>query len=272
MTLLEGKVGLVTGAGSGLGRATALLAAAEGSRVVVADIDSEAGQETVRQISRAARSVGSAGSAVSPGSPGSAIFVHTDVANEAQVESMVARTVEEFGALDWASNNAVGGAASFGPLHQIEERGFTSTLDVCLKGVFFGMKYQIPAMLENGGGSIINITTAAVDKGEAMLAAYTAAKGGVEALTRTGAAEYSARGVRINAVAPGGFETPALARYFERYPEFRERTVNTHAMRRLGTPAEVAEPVIWLASDRASFVTGTTLHCDGGVGVNSHLL
>ena len=257
MRLLEGKVGLVTGAGSGLGRATALLAAEEGSRVVIADIVEESGIETADRVRKAG---------------GEALFVRTDVSDEAQVEAMVARAVEAFGALDWASNNAVGGSARFGPLDQIDERSWMSTLDVCLKGVFFGMKYEIPAMLGNGGGSIINITTAAVDKGEAMLAAYVAAKGGVASLTRTGAAEYSARGIRVNAVAPGGFETPALTRYFERYPEFKEKTVNTHAMRRLGKPEEVAEPVIWLASDRASFVTGTTLYCDGGVAVNSHLL
>ncbi len=257
MRLLEGKVGLVTGGGSGLGRATALLAAEEGSRVVVADIVEESGNETVDRVQKAG---------------GEAVFVRTDVSDEEQVEAMVARALEAFGTLDWASNNAVGGSAGFGPLDQIDERSWMSTLDVCLKGVFFGMKYQIPAMLDNGGGSIINITTAAVEKGEAMLAAYVAAKGGVAALTRTGAAEYSARGIRVNAVAPGGFETPALERYFVQYPEFKEKAINTHAMRRLGTPEEVAQPVIWLASDRASFVTGTTLVCDGGVAVNSHLL
>ena len=257
MKLLAGKVGLVTGGGSGLGRATALLAAEEGSQVVVADINEVSGAETVDLIRHAG---------------GDALFLRTDVADEEQVEAMVAGAVDGFGALHWASNNAVGGAAGFRSLHEIDEKGWTRTLDVCLKGVFFGMKHQIPAMLKSGGGSIVNISSAAVAKGEAMLAAYVAAKGGVEALTRTGAAEYSARGIRVNAVAPGGFETPAIARYFEQYPEFREKTVNTHAMRRLGQPKEVAQPVIWLASDRASFVTGATLSCDGGVGVNSHLL
>ena len=127
-------------------------------------------------------------------------------------------------------------------------------------------------MLASGGGSIINITTASVFKGEAMLGAYTAAKGGVESLTRTAAAEYAARGLRINTVAPGGMETPAILRYFEEFPEFKEKTVASHAMRRLARPEEVAEPVIWLASDRASFVTGSCLVCDGGVAVNSHML
>jgi NAD(P)-dependent dehydrogenase (short-subunit alcohol dehydrogenase family) len=104
-----------------------------------------------------------------------------------------------------------------------------------------------------------------------MLGAYAAAKGGVHTLTMTAAAEYAARGVRVNSVAPGGFETPAIARYFEQFPELKERTIATHAMRRLGKPEEIAEPVVWLASDRASFVTGSSLLCDGGVLINSHL-
>lgn len=256
MKLLDGKVGLVTGAARGLGRATALLAAREGSQVVVADVDSVGGEETAEQI----RSRG-----------GEALFVATDVTRADQVEAMVAAAVETFGRLDWASNNAVGGTGHFGPLHEIDERTWSATLDVCLKGVFYGMKYEIPAMLERGG-SIINITTASIFKGEAMLAAYVAAKGGVDALTKTGAAEYSARGIRVNSVAPGGFETPAIAHYFERFPDFKRRTIGTHALRRLGTPEEVAQPVVWLASDRASFVTGACIQCDGGVLVNSHLL
>jgi NAD(P)-dependent dehydrogenase (short-subunit alcohol dehydrogenase family) len=178
--------------------------------------------------------------------------------------------VERFGRLDWACNNAVGGGR-FAPLEQIDDDNWTRTIDVCLKGGFNGLKYEIPAMLKNGGGSIINITTASVFKGEAMLGAYAAAKGGVHTLTMTAAAEYAARGVRVNSVAPGGFETPAIARYFEQFPELKERTIATHAMRRLGRPEEVAEPVIWLASDRASFVTGSCLLCDGGVLVRSHL-
>ncbi len=257
MGLLDGKAGLVTGAAGGLGAATAILAASEGSKVTVADVNEEGGQDTVEEIRRHG---------------GEAIFVHTDVSEAEQVEAMVARTVESFGRLDWASNNAVGGAGGFRPLHEIDENQWSRTLDVCLKGVFYGMKYEIPAMLEGGGGSIVNITSASIFKGEAMLAAYVASKGGVDALTKTGAAEYAARGIRVNSVAPGGFKTPALEGYLKTYPEIGDRVVATHAMRRFGEPEEVAEPVVWLASDRSSFVTGSCLLCDGGCLVNSHLM
>jgi NAD(P)-dependent dehydrogenase (short-subunit alcohol dehydrogenase family) len=257
MGLLDGKVGLVTGAAQGLGRATALLAAREGSAVVLADVQDDEGE-------RAAAEIRAAG--------GRARYVHADVSIAADVEALVAETIDAFGALDWACNNAVGGAGGFGPLHEIDDRTWDRTLAVTLSGVFYAMKYEIPAMLKNGGGSIINITTAGVVKGEAMLGAYVAAKGGVDALTRAAASEYAARGVRVNSVAPGGFETPAIARYFERFPEQKQATIATNAQRRLGRPEEVAEPVIWLASDRSGFVTGACVACDGGVMVNSHLL
>ncbi len=257
MGLLDAKVGLVTGAASGLGRATALLAAREGSRVVVADIDDAGGEETADRVRREG---------------GDAVYVHADVRDLAQLEEVVGRAQAAYGGLDWASNNAVGGAGGFAALHELDARSWQKTVDVCLTGVFNSMKAEVPAMLERGGGSIVNIITASVEKGEAMLAAYVSSKGGVDALTRTGAAEYAARGIRVNSVAPGGFETPAILRYFERFPEHRENTIKQHAMRRLGKPEEVAEPVIWLASDRASFVTGSCITCDGGVLVNSHLL
>jgi NAD(P)-dependent dehydrogenase (short-subunit alcohol dehydrogenase family) len=255
MGLLEHKVGLITGAAQGLGRAVALLAAREGSRVVLADVQAE-------RAAAVADEIGNGG--------GEALFMRTDVRDPEQVSALVDASVERFGKLDWACNNAVGGGG-FAPLAQIDDDNWTRTIDVCLKGVFNGLKYEIPAMLRTGGGSVINITTASVFKGEAMLGAYAAAKGGVHTLTMTAAAEYAARGVRVNSVAPGGFETPALARYFQQFPELKERTIATHAMRRLGKPEEIAEPVVWLASDRASFVTGSCIICDGGVLVNSHL-
>ncbi|MGH7338578.1 MAG: SDR family NAD(P)-dependent oxidoreductase, partial [Myxococcota bacterium] len=154
----------------------------------------------------------------------------------------------------------------------IDDRTWERTIAITLSGVFYSMKYEIAAMLAGGGGSIVNITSSGALKGEAMLAAYVAAKGGVETLTKAGAAEYAQRGIRVNSVAPGGFETPALARYFERFPDKKQLTIATNAQRRLGSPEEVAEPVIWLASDRSSFVTGAAIACDGGVVVNSHLI
>lgn len=255
--LLDGKVGLVTGGAQGLGAAVARLAAAEGSKLVVGDVQEERGAAAVEALVAGGAEV---------------VFVRSDVSEAADCEALVRTAVDRYGGLDWACNNAISGAGDFGPLESLEERNWDRTLEVCLKGVFLGMRAQIPAMLARGGGSIVNVTTSGMFKGEAMLAAYGAAKGGVHVLTKSGAAEYSARGIRVNSVAPGGMQTPAIERYFEKYPAFREKTIATHAMRRLGRPEEVAEPVIWLASDRASFVTGACLLCDGGSLVSSHLL
>jgi len=257
MALLQGKVGIITGAAQGLGRAIAELAAREGSAVVLSDVQDEAGESAAEAIR---------------GAGGEAGYLHADVADAEQVEALVAHTVEHHGRLDWLCNNAVGGAGRFGPLHELEDRNWTTTLDVCLKGVFHGLKYAVPVMLEAGSGSVVNITTSGMFKGEAMLSAYIAAKGGVHALTMAAAAEYSGRGIRVNSVAPGGMQTPAIQRYFDQFPDFAQKTIDQHAMRRLGRPEEVAEPVVWLASDRASFVTGSCIVCDGGTLVNSHLL
>ena len=141
---------------------------------------------------------------------------------------------------------------------------------VNLDATFYCMKYEIPAMLVNGGGAIVNISSQSGIKGQVRQAAYAAAKGGVIALTKTAAAEYATRGLRVNSVAPGGIETPGIAAYFEANPEVREGTLAVHAMRRLGQPREIADAVAWLCSDRASFVTGDVLLVDGGVGVNAH--
>lgn len=257
MGLLDGKVGIVTGAAQGLGEAICALAAREGSRVVVSDVGDELGEGVAAAIREAG---------------GEAIYAHADVSDEGQMKELVAGAVECFGRVDWLCNNAVGGAGGFGPLDGIDVEHWSRTVDVCMKGVFLGMKHAIPAMLEGGGGAVVNITTTGIFKGEAMLGAYVAAKGGVHALTMATASEYAARGVRVNSVAPAGMETRAIRRYFEKYPEFKEKTIATHAMRRLGRPEEVAEAVVWLASDRASFVTGACLVCDGGNLVNSHLL
>jgi len=252
--LLEGKVGLVTGAGSGIGRATALVFAREGARVAVVDWNRAGAEETVAAI----RAEGLEAEAF-----------EADVSEEAAVEGMVRAVVARFGRLDCASNNAALGAG-FHATTELDRKRWDRCLAVTLTGVWLCMKYEIPAMLANGGGAIVNISSQSGIKGQVRQAAYAAAKGGVIALTKTAAAEFATRGLRVNSVAPGGIETPGIAAYFEANPTIREDTLAVHAMRRLGKPREIADAVAWLCSDRASFVTGDVLLVDGGIGVNAH--
>jgi len=256
MGILEGKVGIVTGAAQGIGRGTALLFAREGAKVAVADVDVAGGEQTAELIRQAG---------------GEAIFVPADMASSEEVAAMVDRCVEAFGGLHCASNNAALGVG-YALTADVKEKAWQRTVDVTLTGVWRCLKFQIPAMLASGGGSIVNISSDSGVKGEAFMSAYSAAKGGVLALTKSAAAEYAARGVRVNAVCPGGIRTPALAGYLERDPALAERARNTHAMRRFGETEEVAEAVAWLCSDRSSFTTGHALMVDGGVLVNSHSL
>ena len=256
MGLLDGKVGLVTGAGSGVGRATAIMFAKDGAKVTVADRDVPAGQETVELIEAAG---------------GTALFVEADVAVLEHVEAMVQATVDRFGGLHCASNNAAAGAG-FRFLPNIEKKAWDGALSVTLTGVWLCMKYEIPAMLASGGGAIVNIASLSGMRGEALQAAYSAAKGGVIALTKSAAAEYAQRGIRVNAVLPGGIRTPAIEQYFRKVPGALEATGAVHAMRRLGEPEEVADAVTYLCSDRASFITGHAMVVDGGVLVNPHTL
>ncbi len=256
MQLLEGKVAIVTGAGSGIGRETALVFAREGARVTVADWSEESGAETVALVEAEG---------------GEALFVRADVSAEADVEAMVGATVDRFGALHCASNNAAHGAG-FRLMQDIPLESWERCLSVTLTGVWLCMKYEVPAMLEAGGGAIVNIASLSGVKGEALQAAYAAAKGGVLALTKTAAGELAQRGIRVNAISPGGIETQAIARYFEEVPDARAASIATHAMRRLGQPREIADAVAYLCSDRASFVTGHAMAVDGGVLVNPHIL
>jgi len=254
--ILEGKVALVTGGAAGIGRATALSFAREGACVAIADLDERGGLETVRLLEAAgARSH----------------FVRADVSDERDVEAMVRSTVAAFGALHCASNNAARGAG-FRPLTEIAREAWDRALAVTLTGVWLCLKHEIPALLAAGGGSIVNIASVSGLKGEATQAAYSAAKGGVLALTKTAAAEWAQRGVRVNAICPGGIRTQAIESYFQHAPGVREASIATHAMRRLGEPEEIAEAVVWLCSGRASFVTGHALVVDGGVLVNPHTL
>ncbi|TXS90174.1 glucose 1-dehydrogenase [Parahaliea maris] len=251
MGLLEGKVGIVTGAGQGIGRAIAQSYAREGAKVVIADFNAEAGDETARLINDAG---------------GTALFVHGDVSNEDSVRDTVSTAVEAYGRLDIACNSAAL-SRGHGPIHEFEREEFDRTVEMCFTNTWLCMKYEIPAMLVNGGGAIVNISSNSSLKGQAFNTAYAAAKGGVNILTKSAAAEYGAQGIRINAVSPGVIRTPGVEKYFAEQPKMAEGLKKAAVMNRLGEPEEIAEAVTFLSSDRASFITGQILSVDGGGAV-----
>lgn len=251
MGLLESKVGFVTGAGQGIGRAIAMSYAREGAAVVIADFNAEMGQETVKLIQQAG---------------GECSFIQGDVSKEDSVREAVNFTVSTYGRLDIACNSAAVSRGS-GPIHEYEREVFDQTLEMCLTNTWLCMKYEIPAMLDNGGGSIVNISSNASLRGQANNTAYAAAKAGVNVLTKSSAAEYGAKGIRINAVSPGVITTPSLEMYFEDHPEKAQGLKRKAIMNRLGEPNEIAEAVSFLSSDRASFITGQLLSVDGGGAV-----
>ena len=251
MGILQDKVGIVTGAGQGIGRAIARAFAREGARVMVADFNAESGEETAALI----RAEG-----------GDARLVHGDVSDEASVQKMVEETVAAWGRLDIACNSAALSRGS-GPIHQFTREVFDQTLEMCLTNTWLCMKHEIAAMLENGGGAIVNISSNSSLKGQAFNTAYAAAKGGVNILTKSSAAEYGSKGIRINAVSPGVIRTPGLEKYFTEQPQVAEQLKKTAVLNRLGEPEEIAEAVVFLLSDRASFITGQLLSVDGGGAV-----
>jgi NAD(P)-dependent dehydrogenase (short-subunit alcohol dehydrogenase family) len=254
--LLKNKIALITGAGEGIGHATALMMARDGAKVAVVDRQVELGESTAEAI----KSNG-----------GEAIFIEADVSKADDIREMVEKTVAHFGRLDCAVNNAAR-SASFALTADTDEKSWDLTCEVTLKGVWLCMKYQIPALLKNGGGSIVNISSLAGIQGEVFQAPYAAAKAGVIGLTQTAAGEYAQQNIRINAVCPGGILTRGMAHYLETVPGAREKVEQTHAMRRLGKPDEIADAICFLSSNRASFITGHPMIVDGGISVNPYLL
>jgi NAD(P)-dependent dehydrogenase (short-subunit alcohol dehydrogenase family) len=244
----DGKVALVTGAASGIGRATARLFAERGAAVVAADVDEPGGRETARLVAEAG---------------GRAHFVRTDVGDPAQVERMVAAAVEAFGRLDFAHNNAgIGGAGLPIPDYPLAE--WQRGIDIMLSGVFYGMKYEIPAILRAGGGAIVNTSSGAGLVGFPGMAAYVAAKHGVIGLTRTAALEWGARGIRINAICPGTARSRMVDEWLGSDPGHEAQVAALHPIGRIAEPREIAEAVLWLCSPGASFVSGAALPVDGG--------
>jgi len=252
---LKDKVVLVTGGSSGIGKAAALAFAAEGAKVVIASRNTELLRNTLRAVEEAG---------------GEGIFVQCDVSNAKQVEAMINTVVATYGGLDCAFNNAGGGAVGtpFALIADCTEEDWDREINVNLKGVWLCMKYEIPHMVKRGGGTIVNTSSVAgMIVNRPGRAAYASAKHGVIGLTKAAALEYAKSGIRVNAVCPGPISVPWIEQLFAVNPEKREPFKNGCLLDRLGRPEEVAQAVVWLCSDAASFVTGIAMPVDGGVVV-----
>ena len=244
--VMEGKAGIVTGAAGGIGRATAVAFAREGAAVVIADLEQRRadGEETVSLVEA---------------DGGRAVFVACDVTRAAEQEALVRATVERFGALDFAHNNA--GVELQALLTETSEPDWDLVIDVNVKGVWLGLKAQIPQMVAQGGGAIVNTSSLAGLIGAPALGAYVASKHAVVGLTKTAAIECAPHNIRVNAVCPAAIATAMIK---ELPPERQQELASPQAIKRFGRPEEVAEAVVWLCSDRASFVTGTAMAVDAG--------
>jgi NAD(P)-dependent dehydrogenase (short-subunit alcohol dehydrogenase family) len=241
---LDGAVALVTGAASGIGRATAELLAGMGARVVAADVDAERGAEVAEAIG--------------------ARFVAADVSQESAVQAVVEDAVSAWGRLDCAANCAgVGGGHA--TTHEYEVEDWDRIVAVNLRGTWLAMRAEIEAMLAAGGGAIVNVASTLALRGSPFGSPYSASKHGVLGLTRTAAIEYAAAGIRVNAVCPGAIDTPMMDKTFARFPGFRESLTSFVPMGRMGAAAEVAAAIAWLCSGGASFVTGEGLTIEGGL-------
>jgi NAD(P)-dependent dehydrogenase (short-subunit alcohol dehydrogenase family) len=249
MNTFTNKVALVTGATSGIGRATALAFAREGARVVVSGRRREEGHETVALIQQAG---------------GKATFVQADVTREVEIAALVGATLGTYGRLDVAFNNA-GVEGTPGSIHEQTVENYQHIMDANVLGVFLSLKHEIAAMLRNGGGAIVNNASVAGLIGFPGVALYVASKHAVLGLTKAAALEYATQGIRVNAVSPGAIETPMFGRFTATLgAESHRQIAALHPMGRTGRPEEIATGVLWLCSDQACFVTGQSLTADGG--------
>jgi NAD(P)-dependent dehydrogenase (short-subunit alcohol dehydrogenase family) len=238
---LNGKVALVTGGGSGIGRATSQAFARLGCKVVVSDMNGPGGLETVKGILE---------------SGGEAVFIPANVTVTTQVQALVERTVSRFGRLDCAVNNAGINITSRLPTHLLPEDDWDRIIDVNLRGVWLSMKYEIPVMLDQGRGAIVNLASIYGLVGAPNTAAYTASKHGVSGLTKVAALDYAKSGIRVNAVGPGYTDTSMVQRVVDANPGIQDWMISKTPAGRMGNPGEIAQAIVWLCSDEASFVTG----------------